>query len=293
MKKQILIYGISAALVGCAGHYKRPESFESKMARYKSKSAEINKVPDMKVQSEFSYQKTRRGPASVGNKKKDLYLEHTNKKLYFLTLFSQYSDLSKFSTAENVPAVNICPSFHSILVDHRDKFEAEGYSKPSKVSLNFEKKFQSKNFDETQYPELSLPVTKEHLHPTAAEYLTSNSSASANEVMSMAIDVHLSKTYEELKELCDSGTSNNYYIYENLITHIKKQGFRPNSKNMKTLLKTSLFTNMALIKSLDKAPKKRGRGIASAASQPEGTYSDAVINRLGVQWSSSYFENLK
>lgn len=296
MKRKLTIYALSTTLLGCAGSYKQPESFESKMARYKSKSAEINKVPDMQVLADASYKKkARRGPAST-SKKRDLFTEHTNKKLYFLTLLSQYSNLSKYSSAETVSSINICPSFHSILVDHKDKFEAEGFSRTNKVRVPFEKVISSDTFKDpakiSYYPELMLPVTKENVHPTVAEYLTSNKDANIKEVMTDAINVHLSKTHDELKELCDTGSSSNYYIYENLITHIKKQGFRPGPDNMKTLLKTSIFTNVALIKSFEKTSKKtRGRGIASSNGNKEA-YTDAMKGRLGVEWSDSYFDSM-
>ena len=62
MKRKLTIYALSTTLLGCAGSYKRPESFESKMARYRSKSAEINKVPDMQVFADANYKKkARRG----------------------------------------------------------------------------------------------------------------------------------------------------------------------------------------------------------------------------------------
>lgn len=297
MKNKLTYIGISAALLGCAGNYKRPESFESKMARYKSASAQINKIPDMQVLADVQYKSMRRsrGPASASADPKDLYTEHTNKKLYFLTLVSQYNKLSTYSKTETIPSVNICPSFHSILVDHKDKFEAEGFSKPTKVSLNFDKAYSPEVFtDKTKtphYPELMLPVSKEDVHPTVAEYVSRNTDAKANEVVEQAIDVHLSKTYDELKELCETGVSNNYYVYENLIAHIKKQGFRPSATNMKVLLKTSIFSNVALIKSFDKAAKKtRGRGIASAANKE--LYTEAMKDRLGVDWSDSYFKSM-
>lgn len=296
MKSKVTIIGLSAALLGCAGSYKRPESIESKMERFKSQSAQINKVPDFHVLSDVSFQNKRtRGPASSASKK-DMQQEHTNKKLYFLTLLSQYNNLAKYSTAQTVPAVNICPSFHSILVDHKEKFEAEGYSNPTKVNLNFAKIYTPEVYKNSaqlsHYPELMLPVTKEELHPTVAEYMSSNSNLDASIVMGQAIDLHISKTHEELNELCDTGASSNYYIYENLITHVKSQGFKPNATNMKTLFKTSIFTNVALIKSFDKAARKsRGRGIASA-SQVKENYTDAVVDRLGVEWSDSYFETM-
>jgi hypothetical protein len=300
MKTKLAIFTICTTLVSCAGNYQRPESFESKMARFKSESAEINRVPDLTVSSSASFKtKRNRGPASVkGSRKKDHYTEHTNKKLYFLTLFTQYHNLSKFSGSETKESINICPSFHSILVDHKDKFEAEGYQKNSQVKINFNAVYKPEIIADrskySSYPELMLPVTKESLHPNVAELISSNKKVLTKVVVENAINIHLEKTLEELTELCDTGASNNYYIYENLITHIKKQGFRANQSNMKVLLKTSIFSNRALIKSFEKSvTKSRGRAIASVkAETPKEFYTETLVNRLGVEWSESYFDSM-
>ncbi|MFT6070825.1 MAG: hypothetical protein ACJAT2_000614 [Bacteriovoracaceae bacterium] len=299
MNSKLAILTICTTLASCAGNYQRPESFESKMARFKSKSADINRVPDFQVSEAASFKTKRtRGPASVSKTNmKDLYTEHTNKKLYFLTLFTQYHNLSKFSGADTVQSVNICPSFHSILVDHKDKFEAEGYQKNQKVKINFDAVYKPEVLaDSTKlssYPELMLPVTKDSLHPNVSELISSNKEIKAKEAVEKAINVHLEKTLDELTELCDSGSSSNYYIYENLITHIKKQGFRPSPNNMKVLLKTSIFSNRALIKSFEKsASQSRGRTIASVATGPKDLYTETMTTRLGVEWSESYFDSM-
>lgn len=300
MKTKLAIFTICTSLVSCAGNYQRPESFESKMARFKSKSAGVNLVPDLAVSSTADFKTARtRGPASVkSSKKKDHYTEHTNKKLYFLTLFTQYHNLSKFSGSETVSSVNICPSFHSILVDHKDKFEAEGFQANQRVKINFDSIYKPEVLTDkskhSSYPELMLPVTKDSLHPNVAELISSSKTSLTKEVVEKAINIHLEKTLEELTELCDTGASNNYYIYENLITHIKKQGFRANETNMKVLLKTSIFSNRALIKSFEKsASKSRGRGIASVKkSAPKELYTETMVGRLGVEWSESYFDSM-
>ncbi len=299
MNSKLAILTICTTLASCAGNYQRPESFESKMARFKSKSADINRVPDFQVSSTASFKAKRtRGPASVSKKlKKDLYTEHTNKKLYFLTLFTQYHNLSKFSGSDTVQSLNVCPSFHSILVDHKDKFEAEGYQANQKVKINYNAVYKPEVLSDasklSSYPELMLPVTKDSLHPNVSELISSNKTIGAKEAVEKAVNIHLEKTLDELAELCDSGASSNYYIYENLITHIKKQGFRPNQNNMKVLLKTSIFSNRALIKSFEKsASKSRGRTIASIGSSPKEFYTETMTNRLGVEWSETYFDSM-
>lgn len=300
MNSKLAIFTICTTLVSCAGNYQRPESFESKMARFKSASAEINRVPDLQVSSKANFKTKRtRGPASVETTpKKDHYTEHTNKKLYFLTLFTQYHNLAKFSGNETKTSINICPSFHSILVDHKDKFEAEGFQANQRVNINFDAVYKPDVIADSNklssYPELMLPVSKDSLHPNVAELISSNKTVKTKDVVVKAINIHLEKTLDELTELCDTGASNNYYIYENLITHIKKQGFRASETNMKVLLKTSIFSNRALIKSFEKsASKSRGRSIASIGSvAPKELYTETMVNRLGVEWSESYFDSV-
>lgn len=295
MKSKLTVIGISSTLLGCAGSYQSPESIESKMHRYKSISGQVNKVPDMSVLAGINYKKkVGRGPRSY--EKKDIQAEHTNKKLYFLTLLTQYGTLSKYSNTSSVSAINICPSFHSILVDHKEKFENSGVNKISYKALNFKKLYSETIYASPElvshYPELMLPISKKSLHPNVAEFMDKNKTADASKVMSKAIDIHLNKAHDELSELCETGTSSNYYIYENLMTHIKRQGFTANKTNMRTLLKTSIFTNIAIIKSFEKTgSKKRGRTIASTSGEKEA-YSDAIVERLGVDWSNQYFDTM-
>ena len=138
-------------------------------------------------------------------------------------------------------------------------------------------------------------------HPKVSEVMNNDESAKlysdgVSEVMNKAISLHVMKTYRELSELCEVGTSDNYYAYENLLGHIERheQSRDPVSQNVKTLFKTTLFSNMAIINSLwsGNAPT-RARGPASVKKKSDGNYQQAVLKRFGVEWVEDYFNNQK
>ena len=147
-------------------------------------------------------------------------------------------------------------------------------------------------------PELSLPLAKDEVTPKVVDIFRSDKSDmndfKMNELVHKALDIHLAKTYSEIRELCEFGVSDNYYIYENLITHIKNSSFPPAEKSMDTLLKTTIFSNMALVTSIDKIQATPMRSIASVeAKSKDASYSNEVMTRLNVEWAKEYFESLK
>jgi hypothetical protein len=116
-----------------------------------------------------------------------------------------------------------------------------------------------------------------------------------DEMVHKAIDIHLTKTYSEIRELCENGVSDNYYVYENLITHIKTTSFTAAEKNMNTLLKTTVFSNIALVTALEKIQATPMRSIASIESKKDVSvpYSNELMTRLNVEWAQEYFNYLK
>lgn len=225
-------------LVSCAG----PESFEQKMDRYAPKNLGVNQVPEIKSSGfAFSASKSRM-PASAESAtsvEKSLSEEATlsNKKLYFLTLFGQYENMKKFAQDFEAPSVNICPHFHSSLLEHKGRRPAVF---TGSVSYKNNKKFvyDTKRLNDPEYvakrPELSLPVVKDEVTPKVVDILRSEgvgiNDSKMNELVHKALDIHLTKTYSEIRELCEFGVSDNYYVYENLITHIKSSSFPPAEK---------------------------------------------------------------
>lgn len=308
MKKNttvLMTAAFSVVLASCAG----PESYYEKMSRFTPKtSTGKNTVPQMESANFQFKSKSNRSPASssegtpvekTSNEEQTL----SNKKLYFLTLFGQYESMKKYSQQFDAPSVNICPQFHTSLLEHKSR-------RPSgtmgSISYKDNKKFfyDSKQFLDAEYvsnrPELSLPLSNDEVTPRVVDIFraegTKINDSKMDEVIHKAIDIHLAKTYAEIRELCEYGVSDNYYIYENLITHIKNSDFRPADKNMNALLKTTLFSNIALVTSLDKIQALPVRSIASVGPKvKEATlpYANELMSRLSVEWAKEYFDHLK
>ncbi|MBC7427316.1 MAG: hypothetical protein H7336_01810 [Bacteriovorax sp.] len=309
MKKNtcvLMTLTLTAALSSCAG----PESYHEKMSRYSPKQS-IGKytVPQIDTQGFQFKTKSVRSPASAdstGTSVEKISSEETtlsNKKLYFLTLFGQYESMKKYAQEFEVPSVNICPHFHTGVLEHKSRKPAGAFSN---VAQRDGKKFSydTKRFNEPDYvasrPELSLPLSKDSITPKVIDIFRSEKVASndakMDEIVHKALDIHLSKTYSEIRELCEFGVSDNYYIYENLITHIKNSDFKPATANMNTLLKTTIFSNIALVTSLDKIQATPMRSIASVGSKSKealAPYANEVMSRLSVEWAKEYFDHIK
>lgn len=270
------------------------ESFQSKMSRYQANAKQSSPVPDIKVATmTFKNQKSR-SPASVDNTtSKSTDGSITNKKLYFLTLIDQYETLKKFSDHYAAPRVSICPNFHTGLLNHYEKYSVSD----KKIVHPFKYEMSSITQDEyvERHPELYLPVTKESNLPRVIDIIKSKnitSNADVSDLVKNAVDIHLTKTYHEIAELCEYGTSDNYYIYENLVTHVKSSDFSPSKENMNILLKTTLFSNLAILSSLEFQKEKSGRSIASINEVKTDHYSEELIGKMNVEWSKEYFKNL-
>ncbi|MBT3584920.1 MAG: hypothetical protein HN509_08435 [Halobacteriovoraceae bacterium] len=299
-RSNLIIYSLllgAFTVSSCGTNYKKPESFKDKMNRYSSRGITSNNVPEINVLPSIGKDTflRSRGPASTKKKKLGNYfLNQSNKRLYFLSLYQQYTELKKYHQSEVAPEINICPSFHSSLVGHREKYGTPKASKNPLV-VGFPEGPQSINTEVLAlYPELSLPLSVETQHPTVADIIkgkiTNKDGRTSAQILEKGLEVHLGKTYQELNELCEHGTSDNYYIYENLIVYIKRhKDFVASGKSMKTLLKTTLFSNMALINSLGSS---KGRGPASNGNS-KFRYDEAIQKRLGVPWASSYFHEIK
>ncbi|MBC7712614.1 MAG: hypothetical protein H7177_04720 [Rhizobacter sp.] len=309
MKKNtcvLMTLAFSAVLSSCAG----PESYHDKMARYSPQpTIGKNTVPQIDAQGFQFKASSKRSPAS--NESTGTSVEKTsseeatlsNKKLYFLTLFGQYESMKKYAQSFEAPNVNICPHFHTSLLEHKSRKPAGAFSNVvNKDAKKFS--YDSKRFNDPQYvagrPELSLPLSKDEVTPKVIDIFRSekvaNNDSKMNEMVHQAIDIHLANTYSEIRELCEFGVSNNYYIYENLITHIKNSEFKPAEKNMNTLLKTTIFSNIALVTSLDKIQATPMRSIASVepkAKEFSAPYANEVMSRLSVEWAKEYFDHIK
>ncbi len=273
--------------LGSCSSAKRPESIEAKMARFEASTGEYLGSPQLPA---ADYKFKSRGPASVSEKKAGA-LPISNKRLYFMTLFTQYNEMRSFIKSSS-PEINICPTFHSAIVEYKEKYPVATANKDiawdvSHINLS------APEGELAAYPELFLPVTKEKNEPRVVDLLKKDGIKEAPVLLTKAMEIHVLKTYHELSELCENGVSDNYYIFENLVTHTASNRLSANNSSMKILLKSTLFSNMALVDSLTKSSKKTGRAIASVEETMSPVqYKSEVMNRLKAPWASEYFEEV-
>ena len=302
--KTIMTLTLAAAISSCAG----PDSYQSKSYKETPRTFGVNQVPNIETSGFEFTKKSTRTPASVmpldmpsaveDNLGSDAAI--SNKKLYFLTLFGQYENMKKYSAQFAAPTVNVCPHFHNSLLEHNGKKTPSfaghvGAKSLKKFSYDLAKLSDPKYI--ATHPELSLPLAKDEVTPKVIDIFRSQAStindSKMDELVHTAIDIHLSKTYAEIRELCEFGVSDNYYIYENMITHIKNSNFSPAEKNMNTLLKTTVFSNIALVTALDKIQVTPMRSIASVENKSAIPYTSELMTRFNVEWAQEYYNYLK
>ena len=216
---------------------------------------------------------------------------HSNRQLYFLTLLSQYNEMRIYSQKEQ-KNINHCAGFHSSIIDHKNRFSVDKRKKRVFPKKNLhEKRLWDYDFV-SLYPELFLPTISTGKAPLVIDLVRKKGVSSFPKIVQNALGVHLDKIYGELTELCESGFSENYYNYENLITISKmRSGFISSKENMKTLLKSTIFSNMALINSLKSSEDSRLKRRPSSIT-PNELYRDEVMKRLKVSWTLQYFERV-
>ncbi|MBI2520972.1 MAG: hypothetical protein HYV97_11160 [Bdellovibrio sp.] len=282
-KLVMISFAIISFLGGC-GTY-RPESIESKMSHYNSPEQKVNQVPVLNINFDVT---AHRSPSSLTvkeEKDKNVQYEITelsnfsNKKLYFLALFDQYNHLSRY-TPSTTTKIKSCPNFHSGIIEQLGDYPDPNNFKSPLLT----QEYQANNLTHVG---LQLPMQKDDFHPTVHEFFASTPGQNLYDLQIKALDVHLSKMYDELEELCQYGTSDNYYIFENLTTYIQTQKLNQNNENFKILMRTTLFTNQILSNTFE--------GLSDKGRQPANGhfsrhYFDGVVKRLNVGWAVSFID---
>lgn len=156
---------------------------------------------------------TNRAPASFDE---ETLSEKSPRRVYFSALYHQYLTLGHFLGKKT--EVQSCPQFH------HDKIETDSGLVP-KVSF---------------YHTSNVGAEKKDFFP---ELAFGNGHS--------LTDYHVSiKT--EIDELCEEGVSDNFYKFDNLITHYAdKKSFHQDPKAMAAVLKIPVFANFYLVKMLE------------------------------------------
>ncbi len=279
--KLLIILAIFSSFITCSSGLKQSESIAQKMERFAPKKDSENPVPTYKlVESKNLFAKSRsRGPASV-TKNNIRYKENTNysnKRLYFITLLSQYDELRKF-TADPKEKIISCPHFHNTFLTYNKT------NKTNNKSAIFTLKQPTLNKalkNISMYPELMLPVNNQIKDHTVYKQIKDGKNPDA--VITKAINYHIQKTKNELTSLCEMGKSNNYYTFENLVRHITNSGqMYGSNQSLYTILKTPIFNNLLLLKSLKTSLKDK--------SVNDYGYAYELTNRMKIPWVVTYLE---
>ncbi len=141
--------------------------------------------------------------------------EVSTRRVYFSSLYHQYLTLGEH--LHKKPDLDFCPQFH------HDKLETEALVVP-KVSFLKRSHIEAEGRD--YFPELAF-----------------------NKKFSLRDYHRTMKT--EIDQLCEEGMSDNFYKFDNLVTHYAhKQSFHLGKTAMAALLKIPIFANFYLVKML-------------------------------------------
>ncbi len=142
--------------------------------------------------------------------------ERSSRRIYFSALYHQYLTLGEYLGKK--PSLAFCPQFH------HDKVETDAGIVP-KVSM---------------YP--ASAVSEEGLKYFPELAFRGRS----------ALGTYHDNLRTEIEVLCEEGLSDNYYKFENLVTHYApKASFHRDPKAMASVLKIPVFANFYLIKMLE------------------------------------------
>lgn len=168
----------------------------------------------------------------------------STRRVYFSALYHQYLSLGKYLAAST--RITTCPQFH------HDKIETDGFITPAMSKL---KTPQVSSEQSVFFPELAF-----------------------NNKFSLK-DHHLN-IREELDILCEDGISDNYYKFDNLVTHYaNKKSFHIKPDAMDAVLKIPVFANYYLVKML------QGNGAGFQFTHPE---EKTVIRLTNTTWFENY-----
>lgn len=218
-------------------------------------------MPVLKLKEHQSFL-NHRSLASVGSP------SVSNKQVYFFALYHQFLKYKTLTKAN----VNLksCPQFHHDLLTQVQSVVQTSFMGPAGLK-NF---FQSSRA-KVYYPELNLPI------PGEKRVLGDSSQYEFKSNFKAAIKDQMQKTLVELDELCDKGSSDNYYVYENFIRHLKANPrFYEQKESFKTLATIPVVTNMILIKSL-------------AKKEVVSSFEREALSRVKGSWVFGYMRGIK
>ena len=218
------------------------------------------------------------------------FLGHSNKKIYFQTLFEQFQKLKTFHPKFS-KNIHQCPSFHNLFLElDREKRHLNPRGRILEINPQHLKQWMAGQEEDevlSLFPELSLPIDHSN-KMTIYQALHQNNGQNTKEALRQGLKVHVEKTYEELLNLCETGHGHNYFIFANMVSYTQKNPhFKNGPKAFSALLKTTVFSNYLLLHAL--SLPQRGRPPLPNLSKKEENF----LSRLNAHWSSTYLNQLR
>ena len=290
---KLIYFLILAHAFSCASDYKRPESFAQKMRRYQARlssnsvpplTVNIRKFRDAQSVSRIPASRSRpelkkNSPFNPSKGIRDIQnIYFSNKRLYFLSLLDQYLNFRRYLSEKQPPLINSCPGLHGAFLEYKRTH----IPRPRTVLTNIQN-------GETLF---SLPLTHKLQSKTLNDV---DAEKRDSKLFYKALNVHTEKIHSELVELCQYGSSDNYYAYENLMNHIKRnpQGFFPSLENLKILIKTTIFANNILLSTLKKQPHSNISRSPAALRQKNNPWLKKAMKKNHLGWFERYSHSVK
>lgn len=220
-------------------------------------------MPKFEFQNHETFLRSR-SIASFDNDLKDL----SNRDIYFFALYNQFEDF-KILAQDDSLKLGSCPQFHhQLLTTDNQKLTQKTFGyEVGKIAFGDDKA-------KVYFPELNLQLSNGDLLATSDK-----SSFASN--FKKAMKGHANTLLEELNIMCDQGASDQFYVFENFIRHIKANpGFYYQKESFASLSKIPVVANVILLQSL-------------AQTFNLGVYEKAALARLKGAWVYHYVENLK
>ncbi|MBF0312354.1 MAG: hypothetical protein HQK50_11045 [Oligoflexia bacterium] len=313
-----------ALLLYSCSSYQPPESMDARMARTNAVETAKAVVPDIPIGNIGG---SGRSPASAGDfakttdeqkkKRSNLFREYSSKKLYFLTLVDQYEQFRVYVEglrSSQTPIVDFCPQFHTVYLQYYAMYDSQRVAvlrkdKDRKIASMTEPILASYPLNDNLgrgdsghlFPELFLPLSEESAHPNVMEFMKNFHQGGDDKKLAIfmeAFRMHLARVKKEISEMCEYGSGQNYYVFENLMTYVKNnQGFRNSKEAMVALLKTTILSNHAILAAMDAEfleKQQNHKLLLSINSTPlRHELRQEVFDRLDAQWALAYFSELK
>ena len=225
MKNSFIVLIVSVILVSCA-HQKQYDG------THRLSDMDLsNNLPNYILPTEL-FDKGR-SIASVSTNKPTDAPKVSLKNLYFNAMLGQYRQFTAFYNARTI---NSCPAFHNDFIQQTFKIDDSRVVNISSI------KFQKPEYE-------PLLVLKLNNVESLIDYYNKNGVNDIDLALKSALVKHAEMIKSEVVELCETGTSENYYRFHNFYRS-EKYTHLSNKSYLKGLLKIPVFSNMLLLEDL-------------------------------------------